>query len=45
MCVIYYVAKEKPTDEMVEKAYAHNDDGAGIAWREPTKIPLKYGVS
>jgi hypothetical protein len=24
----------RPTEEMVRKAYAKNDDGAGIAWRE-----------
>lgn len=33
MCVIFWVNKERPTQGMVEKAFDHNDDGAGIAHR------------
>lgn len=34
MCVIFVVNKTRPTDEMVERAFNHNKDGFGIAWRE-----------
>lgn len=34
MCVIFLAEKERPTEEMVEKAYAQNSDGGGGAWRE-----------
>lgn len=34
MCVIFWVQKERPSKYMVEKAYDHNDDGAGVASRE-----------
>lgn len=33
MCVILWVNKDRPTPEMVERAYEHNDDGGGVAWR------------
>lgn len=34
MCVIMVVSKERPTEEMVERAWTANDDGFGVAWRE-----------
>lgn len=34
MCVIMFVEKERPTEEMVEKAFDLNCDGGGVAWRE-----------
>jgi hypothetical protein len=33
-----YVTKERPTQEMVEKAWIYNDDGGGLAWREKDPI-------
>ncbi len=34
MCVIMVANKVRPSDEMIDKAWKANDDGAGIAWRE-----------
>lgn len=34
MCVILACEAKRPTEEMVEKAWNCNKDGAGIAWRE-----------
>lgn len=34
MCVIMLVNRTRPTEEMVERAWDANKDGAGIAWRE-----------
>lgn len=33
MCVIFWVNKDRPSQYMVEKAFDHNDDGGGGAWR------------
>lgn len=37
MCVIIWAEKERPHPSMLEEAWKANDDGAGIAWREPAK--------
>lgn len=37
MCVIMIASKVRPSDEMVTRAFEHNRDGAGIAWRERTR--------
>src|SRR5689334_9178261 len=39
MCVIMIVDRNdhRPTKQMIDKAWNWNDDGAGIAWREPSK--------
>lgn len=37
MCVIMLIDKVRPTPTMVEKAWARNDDGGGLAWREKNK--------
>ena len=34
MCVIFWVTKTRPTQDMVERAFEHNKDGGGCAWRE-----------
>lgn len=34
MCVIMIASKTRPTEEMVERAFNSNKDGAGIAWKE-----------
>lgn len=34
MCVILVAKATRPTEEMVERAFDHNKDGFGIAWRE-----------
>lgn len=34
MCVIMLAQKVRPTEEMIQKAWDANDDGAGIAWRQ-----------
>lgn len=34
MCVIMVAGKVRPTDEMIRKAWDHNKDGGGAAWRE-----------
>ena len=34
MCVILWVTKTRPTQDMVENAYDSNKDGGGGAWRE-----------
>lgn len=39
MCVIMICESEdkRPTEQMIEKAWAKNEDGGGIAWREKNK--------
>jgi hypothetical protein len=37
MCVIMIASKTRPTEEMVERAWNSNKDGAGIAWEEKDK--------
>lgn len=34
MCVIMVANRNRPNDEMVTRAFEHNRDGAGLAWRE-----------
>lgn len=34
MCVIMVANLARPTEEMIDRAWDKNDDGAGIAWRE-----------
>lgn len=34
MCVIFLCGKTRPSEEMVRRAFSHNPDGGGIAWRE-----------
>lgn len=44
MCVIFVCDKERPTDEMVEKAFDTNNSGAGIAWREKGNVRWEKGL-
>lgn len=44
MCVIMLAQRTRPTDEMIEKAWAQNDDGAGIAWRENGEVFFEKGI-
>lgn len=44
MCVIMVIGKTRPTDEMVTRAWDHNRDGAGIAWREGDEVVYKKGI-
>lgn len=34
MCVIMVCSDSRPTEQMIDKAWAQNDDGVGLAWRE-----------
>lgn len=34
MCVIMVCGEKRPTPDLVEKAWNHNDHGGGVAWRE-----------
>lgn len=45
MCVIFIADKERPTGEMVEKAYSRNPKGAGIAWRENGFVKWRKGLT
>ncbi len=45
MCVIFYVNKTRPTDEMITRAWDHNRDGGGIAWREGREVVWKKGFT
>ena len=38
------VSKNRPTPEMVEKAYHTNDHGGGVAWRENGLVKWKKGL-
>lgn len=48
MCVIMLVNRTRPTEEMIERAWDTNKDGAGIAWREGTgdraEVVWKKGI-
>lgn len=44
MCVIMLVNNARPTKEMIEKAWATNDDGGGIAWRERGEVYWQKGL-
>lgn len=44
MCVIFVASKARPTDEMVERAWDHNKDGGGIAWRNNGRVVWKKGI-
>lgn len=44
MCVIMLVSKARPSEEMVERAWDHNKDGAGFAWREGDEVFWEKGV-
>lgn len=35
MCVIMVCGDKRPSPELVDKAWNHNDHGGGVAWREP----------
>ena len=51
MCVIFLVNKVRPTEQMITKAWDRNDDGGGVAWREPaedghgTEVVWKKGLN
>lgn len=45
MCVILYVNRTRPTDEMVQRAFDHNRDGAGVAWRHRGRVHWKKGIT
>ena len=42
MCVIMLANRTRPTQEMVDRAFDWNKDGAGIAWREKDKDGTPY---
>lgn len=44
MCVIAIAETDRPTDDMIEKMYAQNDQGAGIAWREDGYVKWEKGL-
>lgn len=44
MCVILIASEVRPTEEMVQKAWNANDDGAGIAWRENGEVHFEKGI-
>lgn len=44
MCVIMIATKTRPTEEMIEKAWRQNSDGAGIAWREGDHVVWEKGI-
>jgi hypothetical protein len=44
MCVIMYAKDVRPTDEMIDRAWDHNKDGGGIAWREGREVLWKKGI-
>lgn len=44
MCVIMLATKVRPTEEMVNRAFDHNKDGVGIAWREDDTVVWKKGI-
>lgn len=44
MCVIMVIGNTRPSDEMVKRAFEHNKDGAGIAWREKDEVVWKKGI-
>lgn len=44
MCVIAVVDEKRPTEEMVERMYAANPNGAGVAWREEEHVRWEKGL-
>lgn len=44
MCVIMLASAVRPTEEMITRAWDHNKDGAGIAWREKDEVVWQKGV-
>lgn len=45
MCVILLCQENRPSEEMIEKAYNRNSDGAGLAWREGDEVVWKKGLN
>lgn len=45
MCVIFVVDKERPTSEMVSKAYDVNSKGGGVAWRDKDTVKWVKGLN
>ncbi len=44
MCVIFVVDKDRPTPEMVSKAFDVNSKGGGVAWREKDVVKWVKGL-
>jgi hypothetical protein len=44
MCVIFVSSKQRPSEEMIRKAYDHNGHGGGLAWRENGSVVWKKGL-
>lgn len=44
MCVIMLVNGTRPTEEMIDRAWNSNKDGAGIAWREKDEVVWEKGI-
>lgn len=44
MCVIFIAENRRPTEDMVEKAFDHNDSGAGIAYRDSGYVKWEKGL-
>lgn len=45
MCVIMIADKDRPSDEMIQKALVKNSKGAGLAWREKGEVRYIKGLS
>ena len=44
MCVIAYADEARPTEDMIERMWNNNPNGAGIAWRRGDKVCWKKGL-
>lgn len=44
MCVIFLASKTRPTEEMINRAWDNNSNGAGIAWREKDEVVWEKGI-
>ena len=45
MCVILVVDSKRPSTTLVEKAWARNDHGGGVAWREGDFVRWEKGLN
>jgi hypothetical protein len=44
MCVIMLAQRVRPTEEMIDKAWDYNKDGAGFAWRQGNEVHFEKGI-
>lgn len=45
MCCIVYVEDKRPSEDMVNRMWDRNDDGAGFAWREGGDVVWEKGLT